>query len=86
MSNFTRITPVLIVALCLAFCAGKPKQPKTVDANIALSVQKDVLQQAINRRLCALEAITAQPSKTTMKPSPVAISASEAIHANRVPQ
>lgn len=86
MSNFTKISPVLIVAICLAFCAGKPKHTQNVDTNIALSVQKDVLEQAINRRLCAMEAVAAQPSKTTMKPLPVAISASEAIHANRVPQ
>lgn len=61
MSNFTKIAPVLIIALCLAFCAGKPKQTKTVNENIASSVQKDILQQAIQRRLCALEAVTVEP-------------------------
>lgn len=46
----------------------------------------DSTQRQFFAEISAEEARIEKLSKTTMKPLPVAISASEAIHANRVPQ
>ena len=82
MSDYTKLAAcIALVMWLLPHCAKKQPTAKTVDAGVALSVQEDVLIQAIERRLARLEAQTMQPVKeTTTRGKIEAISASEAVH------
>lgn len=81
MNDFTKVAAILFIMWAMPHCAQKQPPAKTVDAGVALSVQEDVLIQAIERRLARLEAQTMQPQpETTTRGKIVPISASEAVH------
>ena len=82
MSDYTKLAAcIALVMWAMPHCAQKQPPAKTVDAGVALSVQEDVLIQAIERRLTRLEAQTMQPQPEKPTRGKIeAISASEAVH------
>ena len=81
INDYLKLAACIALMWTMPYCAKKAQPPKTVQADVALSVQEDCLIVAIERRLTKLEAQTYQPAK--QKPTHgeiVPISASEAIH------
>jgi hypothetical protein len=81
INNYTKLAACIALMWLLPHCTKKSPPAKTIDPEVALSVQEDCLIIAIERRLNRLEAQTYQQKKE--KPAnaqPVPISASEAVN------
>lgn len=64
MNDFQKaVTFALVLCLCLSYCSNTPAKTKIYDAGIALSVERDLLTFAIERRLAALERVTISPKQ-----------------------